>query len=177
MKDVAALYANSMYALSEQEGITDRVSKDFALIGEVLERHAQYAVLLDAPTVPVYEKCALLSQAFAQNLHPYTLNFLKILAEHKKMQSFASVRRMYIEKYNADRGIEEAVAITAMPLSPALCEKLTKKLSEMTGKKIVLENKVDASILGGITVRMANTQLDASVRTRLDQLFAQITNN
>ncbi len=177
MTDVSVMYGKSMYALAETEGITERVLEDFALVDEVLSKHTQYVVLLDAPTLAIAEKFALLSQAFSQNLHPYTLNFLKILSENKKMHTFASARRAYIKQFNADRGIEEAVAVTAIPLSPSLSEKLAKKLSEMSGKKIVLENKVDPTVLGGITVRMANMQLDASVRTRLNSLLAQITNN
>lgn len=177
MTEFSTLYGGSLYALAEQEAVTEQVLADLALVASATDAHPAYVTLLDTPTVPLEEKRALLEAAFGKHVHPYTLNFLKILAEKRQMRSFAAVRQSFITKYNADRGIEEAVAITAVPLSEKLSLKLTEKLAAMTGKKIVLENKVDPSILGGFKVRLGNKQIDASMRSRLQALEAQIKMN
>ena len=52
---------------------------------------------------------------------------------------------------------------------------LTTKLEKMTGKRIVLENKVDPGILGGVVLRYCAKQIDGSVKARLDA-FAQTLN-
>ena len=78
--------------------------------------------------------------------------------------------------YNDKKNILEVTAITASPLSAELRKRLTDKLSKSTGRSIVLTEEVDKSIIGGIVVRYGNTELDSSVRTRLDKLKAQITN-
>lgn len=177
MTEFSVLYGGSLYALAEQEAVTEQVLADLELVASAFDAHPDYVTLLDTPTVTVAEKLALLEAAFGKHVHPYTSNFLKILAEKRQLHSFAAVRRSFITKYNADRGIEEAVAITAVPLSEKLTVKLTEKLSAMTGKKIVLKNKVDPSILGGFTVRLGNKQIDASMLSRLQALEAQIKMN
>lgn len=48
-------------------------------------------------------------------------------------------------------------------------------MSAVTGKKVVLETRVDPSILGGIVVKVDNKQIDTSVRTRLQELAQQLT--
>lgn len=176
MTQFSVLYGGSLYALAEQEGLSDRILADLKLAGEVFEKQADYMLLLDAPTVTQTEKCRLLDEAFSAHVHPYTVNFLKILAEKKQVHSFAQAQKAFVKKYNAERGIEEAVAVTAVPLDERLLAKLTAKLERMTGKTVVLENKVDPSVLGGLVVRMANKQMDASVRTRLANLEKQLFN-
>jgi F-type H+-transporting ATPase subunit delta len=77
-------------------------------------------------------------------------------------------------RYNEKMNILEVTAVTAEPLSARLREKLVDKLGKVTGKKIVLSEKTDKSIIGGIVLRYANTEIDSSVKTRLDKLKAQI---
>ena len=39
---------------------------------------------------------------------------------------------------------------------------------------MILHEKLDKSILGGIVLRYGNTQIDSSVKTKLDKIKAQI---
>ena len=61
-------------------------------------------------------------------------------------------------------------------MSAALTEKLKAKMSAVTGKQVGLETSVDESILGGIVVKLGNEQFDTSLRTRLGEIAAQLTN-
>ena len=64
--------------------------------------------------------------------------------------------------------------MTAMPLSERLRDKLAAKLEAVSGAKIVLVEKVDKSLMGGIVLRNSDTEIDGSVRTKLDDIKAQI---
>lgn len=64
--------------------------------------------------------------------------------------------------------------MTAMPLSERLRNKLVAKLEAVSGAKIVLVEKVDKSLMGGIVLRYSDTEIDGSVRTKLDDIKAQI---
>ena len=66
------------------------------------------------------------------------------------------------------RGIIRAEAISAIPLTEEQRKKLAEKLARITGKQIVIENKVDPSLLGGIKLRYMGIQRDGSVKARLD---------
>ena len=58
--------------------------------------------------------------------------------------------------------------------SPALREKLINKLSSVSGKSIILHEKQDKTILGGIVLRYGNTEIDSSVKSKLDKIRSQI---
>lgn len=177
MTEFSKAYGSSLYALAVQEQLEARILEDLALVASAFETAPDYVKLLDMPSVLQAEKCSLLTQAFAASVHPYTLNLLKILAEKKQACKFSAVQRVFVENYNRAHNIEPATVVTAVPLEAHLYEKLKVKLEAMTGKTIVLENKIDPAILGGMTVRLANKQIDASVRSRLQKLEKQLTTN
>ena len=77
---------------------------------------------------------------------------------------------MYYQKKN----ILEVTATTVQPLSDKLRKKLVDKLQSVSGKTVILHEKLDKSILGGIVLRYANTEIDSSVKTKLDNIKAQI---
>jgi F-type H+-transporting ATPase subunit delta len=79
-------------------------------------------------------------------------------------------KQMYYDKKN----ILEVTATTTVPMTAALRQKLTDKLEKVSGKSVILHEKLDKSILGGIVLRYGNTQIDSSVKTKLDKIKAQI---
>ena len=62
------------------------------------------------------------------------------------------------------------IAVTKLPLSDELRRKLTDKLSSVTGKTIELECRVDPECLGGVRLDLGGTQLDGTVRHRIDEI-------
>ena len=173
MKSLSATYAHSLFSLAEEENILDEIFEELTVISGIFKENPDYVVLLDSPTVNSEERCSLIDEAF-KDFGEYVRNFLKILCEKKYIHIFGECVKEYEKQYNKKLGIEKVTAITAVPLSDTLREKLIKKLEKETGKKIKLELKVDKSILGGIILRTENSQTDASVRARLEDIRTQL---
>ena len=72
--------------------------------------------------------------------------------------------------YNRDNGILKVTAVTAVALTPAQEEKLTGKLSQITGKTIALHNRIDPAVLGGVRLDYDGQRLDDTVSHRLDAI-------
>ena len=174
MKSAAITYAHSLFALAEEENKEQKIFDELADIKDIFAGNPDYVVLLDSPTVNVTERCNLIDEAFS-GCGEYVKNFLKILCEKKYIHIFPDCVNEYEKQYNKKLGVEKVTAITAVPLSEELREKLIKKLEKETGKKIALEQRVDKTILGGIILRTENSQTDASVRTRLDNIRAELS--
>ena len=175
MTDFATNYAGALFSLAEEANCTKEILEDLSALSEILDGQREYITLLDTPSVSKEEKCALIDSAFGENVNEYTLNFLKLLAERRAVRNFFDCKSEYVKQYNKANNIECAVVITATEMSDETASRLTEKLERMTGKKIMLERKVDKSIIGGMILRMENTQTDASVKTKLDELSKQIS--
>ncbi len=174
MKSLAVTYSHSLFSLAEEESIEKEIFGELTEIAEIFKENPDYTVLLDSPTINTSERCLLVDNAFGE-CSEYVKNFLKILCEKKYIHIFSDCVKEYEKQYNKKLGIEKITAITAVPLSDELTEKLIKKLEKDTGKEISLELKVDSSILGGIILRTENSQTDASVRARLEGIRAELS--
>ena len=76
--------------------------------------------------------------------------------------------------YNDYNNIEKATAITAVPMSEELKNRLAEKLQAVTGKKIILTNKVDESCIGGVVLEMNDVQYNDSIAEKLNSLKQQL---
>ena len=174
MTDFSLNYGKAIYDLSCEEKLSDVILGDFNLVSELLSDNPEYSKLLDTPTISKEEKCKLLDEVFKNNVHEYSLNFLKILSEKKSVYRFEKCKNVFVKSYNKDNNIEIVIAVTAKPLNEELEAKLVSKLHNMTGKNIVLKNDVDPSCLGGMIIRFENSQIDGSLKTKLENLKKQI---
>ena len=80
----------------------------------------------------------------------------------------------YRRLYDRQRGIIEARVSSAAPLSADETEQVRDWIARLTGQTVDLAVGVDEGLIGGLTVRVGDTLLDASVRGRLERLRNQL---
>lgn len=166
-------YGKALFLLAEERGTGDRVLSDLETAQSAFAALPSYEKLLDSPAVPGEEKQRLIDEAFAP-LDGDVVSFLNILAERHAVYDFPKCVASYRAFYDEARGNLRVVAVSAVPMNDGQIAALSKKLAEKTKKNIFLQNEVDPSILGGLRLRYAGIQIDASLRTRLDTLEKQI---
>ena len=168
-------YANALFSLSEELGVSEAVLRDVALTAEILKKNPDYLKLADTPAVSVPEKLSLLDGAFS-SLEESVLNLVKILAEKHSVYLFSEIAKEYASLYNESRGIFEAEAVTASALTAENSDKLKEKLEQLTGKTIIIKNTVDKSVLGGIKLRYMGRELDGTLKGRLSLIEKSLKN-
>ena len=77
-----------------------------------------------------------------------------------------------IMQYRADHGIVEAMAVTAHPLTTAVRANIHQEVQQLypLAKQVVITERHDATMIGGVRLDMANQQLDLSIRNKLNRL-------
>ena len=164
-----AEYARAIFSLAEERGAAESVLSDVRAACQAAEQNPKYISLADTPALPRAERLMLVSEAFA-SLDSDVQNLIKILVERHSFSALSKIRDEFSRLYDESRNIERVIAISAHALTEAQKRALTEKLAGITGKTVILENKVDSSILGGVVLRYSGTQLDGSLKTRLDKL-------
>ncbi len=164
------LYGQSLYDLAVAEGISDEILKEMEAVRSIFVENPDYVTLLSEPSIPKKERLGLIDEAFGDSLQVYLLNFIKILVEKGLLRSFSACFKRYRASYNSDHGIEDAVVTSAVPLKDDSFDQLKKRLESLTGKKILLKQKVDPDVLGGIKVELEDRLYDGTVKGRLKEL-------
>ena len=168
MTEVGSVYGESLYELAKEESLTKLIGEQLTALQQSFQQEPDFIRLLSSPNLTKAERCQILDNSFRGKVHPYLLNFLKILTEKGYMRHFDQCCDAYTEHYNQDNGILIVTAVTAVALTQAQADKLTQKLSRITGKEIALRNRIDPKILGGMRLDYDGQRLDDTVSHRLD---------
>ena len=170
MTDAANQYGTALYELCQEEGLVKEILPQLEVLQGIVREEPKFITLLSAPSVPKEERCQIIDTTLKGKVHPYLLNFMKILTEKGYMKHFERCCQVFRNLYNEEQGILCVTAVTAAPLKPQLKEKLQQKLSSVTGKTIDLTCKVDGSCLGGVRLDFDGKRVDGTVRRRLEDM-------
>lgn len=176
MSQTGTVYAQALYSLAKDEGIAMAILDELKVLDGTISADDEFLRLLSVATLSAEERCGIVDDIFRGRVHPYILNFMKLLTEKGYMRIFGECCRNYRELYNKDNGILAVTAATAVPLTEDQAARLTARLSELTGKTIDLENKVDPSCLGGIRIDYDGKRVDDTMAHRLDTLRGLLKN-
>lgn len=168
-------YGKALFELAEESGRTEAVIEDVKTVQRALCENPDYVSLLDTPALSKGEKLGLIDKAFA-GADEYLLNLIKILCERRSVHLFSAIAESFYTLYDEARGIERVEAITAVLMTDGQKEAMKNKLEAITGKTVVLVNRLDPSILGGVVLRYSGVQLDGSIRSRLDEFKKNLSN-
>lgn len=174
MTNVAATYADSLYDLALEEKLTDMVLNDMELIKGILKENPDYIRLLSEPSISKQDRVKLLDEAFKDNIEKYSLNFLKILCENGLIKEFYGCEERYRKRFNTDHGIVEAVVTTAKKLDDNQLAQLKNKLEEVSGKNVVIEERVDEKFIAGIRVELDGKLYDGTASGRLHAIKKRV---
>jgi F-type H+-transporting ATPase subunit delta len=176
MSQAGVVYGQSLYALARDEGLEEKLLGELSVLDRAFGENADFLKLLSSRNIPLQERLGILNESFGGKVHGYVLNFLKLLTEKNYIRQFSQCCKAFREQYNADRGILEVRAVSAVALREDQKQRLTEKLAAITGKKIELFCRVDPSVLGGILLRYDGCQIDGTVQGRLDVLSKSLKN-
>ena len=170
MTEVGSVYGESLYELAKEENLTKLIGEQTAVLQQSFQQEPDFIRLLSSPNLTKAERCQILDDSFRGSVHPYLLNFLKILTEKGYMRHFSDCCDAYMEHYDQDNGILRVNAVTAVALTAEQADKLTQKLTGITGKKIALRNRIDPAVLGGVRLDYDGQRLDDTVSHRMDAI-------
>ncbi len=160
-------YGKALFLLTEEARKTETVFAELRDLKKLLCENPRYIKLLDTPALAKAEKLALIDRAFA-SFDEDLRNFIKILCEKHAVYQIPKVADVYAALYDEARGIERVEAVTAVAMTAAQIAAMTGKLAALTGKTVQIKNTVDPAVLGGVILRYAGTQLDGSLKARLE---------
>jgi len=101
-------------------------------------------------------------------------NLVGLLVERRRVSLLAAIARDYGQLVDRERGLVAAIVTSAAPLTADETAAVQARVEAMTGKAVTLRTDVDPALIGGLTVRVGDRLLDASIRGRLERLRSQL---
>jgi F-type H+-transporting ATPase subunit delta len=169
----ARRYAEAAFEIAKRDDALDKWRDDLrtanALLGE--ERVNR---IVDNPALPFAERREVVDKLLDKRVGKPVRNLINVLAERSRLEILPAIVAEYQRLLNRERGIATAIVTSAAELSDDEQKALEERLRQMTGSDVELDVRIDEGLIGGLTVRVGDRLLDASVRGRLERLRDQL---
>ncbi len=163
-------YAKAMFSLGNEEGKLSEFTDDFHLIRDLIKENPDFNKLMVSASVSHKEKKDLIEEVF-KDVDLEFKNFLFVLIDNNRFNYFEDIYQAYKKLLQDENNIMRVVITSPAKLSEERLEKLKTALGyKYAGKKIIINNKIDESLIGGIKVYYNGEELDASIARQLNDM-------
>lgn len=170
-EQVGGVYARALLGATEQQKQTEAVLSELdSFVSDVLGAFPRLDLILGSALISPEEKGRTLDRILSGRASPLFLNFMKVLAEHGRLNALRAIRRVAHVLYDELRRRVKVEVITAAPLDPELSGRIVERMRQMLGEEPRLEQVVDPAVIGGLVLRVGDTIYDGSVATRLARM-------
>lgn len=174
---VAKRYAKSLLELADERNILDAVNKDMQYFSEVIKENRNLLLALKSPILKQEKKKAVLLAIF-KDVQELTKAFFNIITNKNRADILPEIAFGFHRQYNVLKGIQVAHITTASPLNEELRNEFVSLIKQISDKeKIQLEETVNDNIIGGFVLTVGDRQIDDSIKSKLNVLRRDLTNN
>ncbi|MDP1730865.1 MAG: F0F1 ATP synthase subunit delta [Devosia sp.] len=165
---IARPYAAALYDLAQDDKTVDAVEAGLAAIARLAGESADFERFLRSPVISADVKAATIETILAQaKVHPTVANFVKVVARNGRLFALPTIIKSFRALAAEGRGEISAEVTSAAPLSKAQLSDLAQTLKRKIGKTVTLNEHVDASLIGGLVVKVGSRMVDSSLKTKL----------
>ena len=173
MEEIAQVYARSLFEVAQERDKIDVVREQLGQVADAIADNRELQTFFFSPYFSTEEKKEGLDKAVT-DADETVRNFLALLLDNHRMPAIFRVRREYDRLWEDAHDLLPVEITSAVALDPSVAERIGDEIGRQTGRTVELTSTVDPEVIGGIVLRVGNSILDASIRTRLENLRKQV---
>lgn len=170
----ARRYASALLQYAQEQDEVEAILVDVRFIKNTLDDSKDLGPFLKNPIIKFSDKVEALNTIFGEHVREETRRFIELLARKNRVQLLGQIVHAFVEQYNQYAGIIEIEVYSAGELSDDQKKSLHQALEKKTDKKVEMHLNLDASLKGGIAVRIDDTLIDGTIKHKLEQLEEQL---
>ncbi len=163
-------YSRSLFEAALEQDNLEKVFQELGAIKQILTENKAFFKVLEYPMVTLHEKYYLIQEVFCTRFDVLICDFLKLLVEKDRIYLIYEIIADFEELYFDHKRIIKAQVVSAISLTGEVRQRLEEKLGALFGQTVVIDNTVDADIIGGLYIKAKDKVIDASLKGRLDKM-------
>ena len=171
LKEQIATYANTMFDTAMQNGGEDvvlRICLQLRSMVEIVRSHVDLNSALKDPGYNNEQKAQIVEAVF-KDYDPILVKTFIVMVERSEIDLLGRVANLFEEMMTEKLNIVILEVETAVELDDALRTKIKDKVESELGKRVVLNERVNKSLLGGVILSTKNERLDASLLLQVEK--------
>jgi F-type H+-transporting ATPase subunit delta len=166
----AARYAKAFIDLTMEQGVLEQAYADMQTIVSLCKSNTDFLIFLKSPIINTDKKQAVLKEIFAGKMNKVTDAYIHLITLKKREIYLAEIAAEFINQYKEKKKILTAVVTTANGIDDVIRKKVMEIVKGVGSSDVVLEEKIDTSIIGGFIIRVGDKQIDASISRKISNL-------
>ena len=167
----ARRYAKALFQIARETGSMPAVGDELARFLERFDGDAQLHDVLTRPWIKGVDRRAIaVAVAEGEGCGALVRDFVGLLAERGRIDHFTEIMASYRNFVDEDLGQARATVRTAVPLTDGEKQELGRRLEGALGKRILLEERVDPTLLGGFVAQVGSYIVDGSLDGQLARM-------
>ena len=167
---VGRVYAQSLFELAQEEGQADSVAQEMVGLLPLVAAGGELDRLMTHPAIGSDERRQLVQRVFEGKVSDLLYRFLQVVAAKGRLGHLASIASGYLLAVSEARGEVQVDAYVASAMDEATATRVAGEIGSSLGKTVTLKQHVDASLIGGLKIRIGDQLIDASVVSQLNQM-------
>lgn len=164
-----------MFELATEQNQTRELVQEIRAVQEILAQNPELDKLMKHPGIPKQEKTQVLKNIFKGRVSDELEGFLELIVAKERYGDLQAIFGYFIEKVKESCGIGVAYVTTAIELNEVQkAEVLAKLIATTSYRTMEMHYDVDASLIGGMKIRVGDRVVDSSIRSKLNALTKQL---
>jgi F-type H+-transporting ATPase subunit delta len=163
---ISVRYSRALFQTAVEKKLLDKVYQDMNFIAELC-RIDEVKEILASPIIVPSKKKSILSGLLEKNVEKITLSLVELLIKNGREDYLPAVARVFRDETLKYRGITQTSLITAVPVNDITRKQISNLVSSVFKTKVELNESVEKEIIGGFILKVNDSYIDASVKTKL----------
>ena len=165
---VTGRWADALFNLAKRSNALSEVQRDTEAIGAQFAGSAARAYLLSESSERAPRRAKL--EQMAASYHPLTRNFVHLLLDRRREEVLVGISEAFRQRSLTERGAVEGVVESPRELDAGSVAELAQKIGRDLGKEVLLSQRSNPDLVGGVRVFVGGRLIDYSVQGRLAEL-------
>jgi len=166
---VAGRYAQALFELAQESKSIDQVGAELARFDALVAGSEDLQRLVRSPVFTAEEQTRAIAAILERTgIAGLAGNFLRLVAAQRRLFAVRGMVKAFEKLADAHRGVVRAEVTVAEKPSEALAADIKQALSEVAGKNVAVDLRIDPAIIGGLVVKIGSRMVDSSLRTKLN---------
>ena len=167
---VATRYAKSLMDLAIENKQLEEVRNDMLLVNSVCSQNNDFVKLLQSPVVKTDKKLLIFQEIFKGKISKITSSFLNLIATKRRENYIYAISKSFDEQYKVYKNIITVKVESAIALDADSKKQILALIKKTVNGEIELVEKTDSTLIGGFVLTINDSQLDQSVKRKLNDL-------
>jgi len=167
-------YGTALYEAAKETGKVELIMKEAEEVLEIFKQEPELFDFINYPAISAVEKKDVLEKIFGGKISEELLNFICILIDKRRSLGFEKMIKVYKKLVDKEEGLSYGIVYSVKPLTEERMKELEEEASKLFNYNVRLTNEIDPKLMGGIKLKVEGKLIDASIRTKFDQLGSQI---